>query len=60
MLLLRSSGKASEARQTSSTPTTTCNKKQHMATCQGTPVIRRSSAIPFSCYSGGTILPTRT
>jgi hypothetical protein len=60
MLLLRPRRKDSEARKTSSTPTATCNKKQQMATCQGTPVIRWSGAIPFSCYSGGKILPTRT
>jgi hypothetical protein len=40
MLLLRPSGKASESRKTSSTPSATCNNKQHMAPCQGTPILR--------------------
>jgi hypothetical protein len=59
-LLLRPCGKASEARKTSSTPTATCNQKLQMATCQGTTVIRGSGAVPFSCDSGGKIIPPRT
>jgi hypothetical protein len=40
MLLLCPSGKASKARQTSSTPTATCKKEQQMAPSQKTPIIR--------------------